>query len=114
MTLRRVAVTCHLVLVAALAASLLAEVSLTRLALAAIVTAPLLATLRGLVLGRRPIEQRLAVLLVAYIGGTSVEVVARAGGALGPSIALLAAALELGVLLGLIRRASPPARDARE
>jgi hypothetical protein len=45
---------------------------------------------------------------VAYIGGASVVVVARAGDALPFSVALLAAALELGLLLALIRRPAAP------
>jgi hypothetical protein len=47
--------------------------------------------------------QRLAVLLVAYVGGFSVEVVARSGDAPSQTIALLAAALELALTLALIR-----------
>jgi hypothetical protein len=113
MTLRGVAVTCHLVLVGTLAASLLTPPTWTRLALAVIVTAPLLATLRGLLRAQRTALQRLAVLLVAYVGGASVEVVARAGEALLVSLALLAAAVELGTLLTLIRRAGRRASSAR-
>ena len=65
---------------------------------------PLALTLRGLVAGRRPIQQRLAVLLVAYIGGISVEVVAQAGRMPLLSVTLFAAVLELGLLLALTRR----------
>jgi uncharacterized membrane protein len=102
--MRRVTIACHLTLIAALAAVLLAAPTMPRLAFAAIVLAPLLLVLRGLAAGRRTTEQWLAVLLVVYIGGTSVEVVARSGSAPLLAIALLAAVLELGLLLALIRR----------
>jgi hypothetical protein len=72
----------------------------------------LLLVLPGLMRGDRRIEQRLAVLLVPYVGGISMEVVARAGTALALNAALLAAVLELGVLLALIRHPrSPSARE---
>jgi hypothetical protein len=51
----------------------------------------------------------LAVLLVVYIGGISVEVVAQSGREPLLSVALLAAVLELGLLLALTRR--PAARE---
>ncbi len=109
LSLRRVTVGCHLLLIAALAASVLTTVTPVRLVLAALVLLPLLLTLRGLAAGRRAIEQRLAVLLVVYVGGTSVEVVAQSGSVPLVSAALLAAALELGLLLALTRR--PTARE---
>jgi hypothetical protein len=80
-----------------------------RLVVAAVVLLPLLLTLRGLAMGRRTTEQRLAVLLVVYVGGASVEVVAQSGSVPLLSAALLAAALELGLLLALTRR--PAARE---
>jgi hypothetical protein len=64
MFLRRATVGCHLLLITALAASVLATVTPWRVVLAAVVLLPLLLTLHGLVTGRRAIEQRLAVLLV--------------------------------------------------
>ena len=92
-------------LIATLALSVLSPPpTALRLALAVVVLLPLLLTLRGLWQGRRPVEQRLAVLLVVYIGGTSVEVVARSGGIPLLSAALLAAVLELGLVLALTRR----------
>jgi hypothetical protein len=109
MSLQRATLGCHLLLMAALAAALFATPTALRLALGGLLLLPLLLALRGLAAGRRPTLQRLAVLLVAYIGGLSVEVVARAGGAPLLSVALLAAVLELGLLLALIRR-----RVARE
>jgi hypothetical protein len=109
MFLRRATVGCHLLLITALAASVLTTVTPWRVVLAAVVLLPLVLTLHGLVTGRRAIEQRLAVLLVVYVGGASVEVVARSGSVPLLSAALLAAALELGLLLALTRR--PAARE---
>lgn len=104
MPLRLATVGCHVLLGAALAATILAAaVSPLRVAVAAVVTLPLLLTLRGLVLGRRSSEQRLCVLLVLYVGGAAAEVVAQAGAAPFASVALLAATLELALLLVLIR-----------
>ena len=104
MTLRLATVGVHVLLIAMLAFSVLVPPTALRLALAVVVLLPLLLTLRGLWQGSRPVEQRLAVLLVVYIGGTSVEVVARSGGMPLLSTALLAAVLELGLLLALTRR----------
>ena len=114
MRLRLVTIACHVLLIVALSASVLAPVSPTRLALALLLVTPLLATLRGLARAQRTALQYLAVLLVAYLGGASVEVVARAGDAPLVSVALLAAALELGLVLALIRRGRPPPPSARE
>jgi len=108
MPLRVVTILCQAVLIAAMAASVLTTATPARVGLALLLVAPLLATLPGLVRERRTTLQRLAVLLVAYIGGASVEVVARAGDAPLLNIALLAAALELGLALALIRRGRPP------
>jgi hypothetical protein len=106
MPLHRAVLLCHLLLVAALAASLLPPATAPRIVAALVVTAPLLVALRGLAQSRRKALPWLAVLLVAYIGGVTVEVVAR-GGASGPlNVALLAAVLELGLLLALIRRSN--------
>lgn len=108
MSLRRAALGCHLLLMAALAAATLPPTPL-RLAFAVLLLLPLLLSVRGLATGRRAVEQRLAVLLVAYVGGISVEVVARSGSAAILNGALLVAVLELGLLLMLTRR-----RAARE
>jgi hypothetical protein len=108
-SLRLATVGVHALLIGVLAASVLAQPTAPRLVLTAILLLPLLLTLRGLWAGRRAIEQRLAVLLVVYIGGISVEVVAQSGGRPLLSVALLAAALELGLLLALTRR--PAARE---
>jgi hypothetical protein len=108
MPLRLVAILCHAVLIAAIAVSVLSTLTPARVGLALLLVAPLLATLRGLVREHRTTLQRLAVLLVAYVGGTSVEVVARAGDAPLLSVALLAATLELGLILVLIRWGRPP------
>jgi uncharacterized membrane protein len=113
MQLRLVAWTCHALLCAALALGILAPAfSPLRAALTGLVLAPLLLVLPGLVRGDRRIEQRLTVLLVPYVGGISMEVVARSGTAFALNAALLAAVLELGMLLALIRRPrSPGARE---
>jgi hypothetical protein len=108
MSLRRATLACHVLLMAALAASIVATPTGLRVAAAVVLLLPLVLTLRGLSAGRRATERYLAVLLVAYIGGASVEVVATSGGARLLSAALLAGVLELGLLLTLIRR--PAAR----
>jgi hypothetical protein len=112
--MHRAAVGCHLLLIGFLAAGLLPPVTILRLVVVAVLAAPLLLTLRGLVEARRATLQRLAVLLVAYIGGLCVEVVARSGDAPALSVALLVAVLELGLLLPLTRRAQPNAPEHRE
>ena len=114
MPLARAIVGCHLLLSGALVASLLPPVSAPRVFVAALLLLPLALTLRGLWQSRRTTLQRVAVLLVAYIGGLSVEVVARLGSAPSFSIALLAAVLELGLVLSFIRRSTPSAQRARE
>jgi hypothetical protein len=112
MPLQRAVLICHLLLIAALAASLLPPANAWRVAAALAVTAPLLAALRSLTQSRRKALPWLAVLLVAYVGGVTIEVVARAGGSGPLNIALLAAAFELGLLLALIRRLNRSAREA--
>ena len=112
--LKRATVACHLLLIAALAACLLPPVTALRLVAAALLATPLLLTLRGLARESRACLQWLAVLLVAYIGGFCVEVVASAGRAPEANVALLAAVLELGLTLALIRRSAPIRPSARE
>jgi hypothetical protein len=107
------AVGCHLLLMGALAAGVLPPVTILRLAVVALLATPLLLTLGGLSAARRVTLQRLAVLLVAYIGGLCVEVVARSGEAPALTVALLAAVLELGLVLALTRRSLPSARADR-
>ena len=107
MPLRRAIVGCHLLLIGAVVASFVPPASAVRVCAAALLAAPLLLTLRGLAQGRRASLQAIAVLLVAYVGGLSVEVVARSGDALSESVALIVAALELGLVLALIRRSAP-------
>jgi len=112
--LLRATVGCHLLLIGALVACLLPPATALRIAVAALLALPLLLLLRGLAREQRTTLQRLTVLLVAYIGGLSVEVVARSGEALPFTIALLAAVLELALALALIRRSAravPPARE---
>lgn len=114
MRLRHAILGCHLLLIGALAASLVPPPTPARLVIAALVTLPLVMTLPGIVRERRVTLQRLTVLLVAYIGGLSVEVVARSGDTPSLSVALLGAALELVLALLLIRRSVPNAQRARE
>jgi hypothetical protein len=114
MLLRRATLGCHLFLIGSLVAGLVPPATPARLLAAALLSLPLLLTMRGAAQGERAVVQRLAVLLVAYIGGTSVEVVAHSGGALPFNIALLAALLELSLALALIRRSDPAAPRARE
>jgi uncharacterized membrane protein len=95
-------------------ASVLDTRTVARAALALALVAPLLVTLRGLVRGPRASLPWLAVLLVVYVGGASVEVIARGGHALPVNAMLLAAVLELALLLALIRRSRPRAPSARE
>jgi hypothetical protein len=114
MSLRHATLACHVLLIGALGAGALSTPTALRLFIALGLVLPLLLTLRGLARGRRATEQRLAVLLIAYIGGASVEVVAQAVNAPLVSIALLVAALELGLLLAVIRRSDPLAPSARE
>ena len=103
--LRIGAIVCHGSLAVALLLSILAAgITPVGLALVAASVAPLALTLRGLLRGYRATERWLAVLLVAYVGITCVEVVARGGSVPLLSIALLAAVLELGLLLVLIQR----------
>jgi hypothetical protein len=112
--LRLAAVGCHVILIGALVASLLPPATMLRVAVAALLALPLLLTLRGLVQARRATLQRLALLLVAYTGGACVEVVARSGDAHTFNVALLAAVLELGLVLALTRRSAPSAPRAPE
>ena len=111
--MRRALIGCHLLLIALLAASFVPPWSALRLAAAVLLAVPLLLALPGLLHARRTTLQWVAVLLVAYIGGLSVEVVARSGDAPAQSFALLVAALELGVTLAIGRRArgAPSARE---
>jgi Predicted membrane protein (DUF2069) len=109
------ALACHALLLVALASHIMGgERSPTRALLTVAAVTPLLLVLRGLVLGRRVALQRLAVLLVPYLGALSVEVVASPGRAAWLNAALLAAAIELGIVLGLSRRSSSAAPRARE
>ena len=115
MSLRIVAVVCHVLLAAALATSIvLTGISWLRIAAVVAVTLPLLLTLRGLIASVRTIEQRLCVLLVLYVGGAAVEVVAQSGTAPLANAALVTAALELALVLVLIRRQPRRAPVARE
>jgi uncharacterized membrane protein len=109
--IRNAAIGCHVLLVALLAAEILTPVpTAVRLTIAIVVAAPLLATLPGLIRDSRAAERWLAALLIPYIGGLCVEVVAHAGAAPLLAAALLAAVAEIAFLLALSRRP----RAARE
>jgi hypothetical protein len=106
---------CHAALVIAIAALVYRAASsvLAGIALALLAVAPLLTTFRSLATPSRA-RAWAAVLLVAYVGGTSVEVVATSGAARLASLALLTAAVELAFLLALIRRSPAPPQVSRE
>jgi hypothetical protein len=113
--LHAVVLGCHAALALAVGA-LIYTAAASRLAgilLAMVAIAPLLASFRSLATsaGARP---WIALLLIAYAGGASIEVVASSGAAYLASVALLTAALELGVLLALIRRSRPRPQASRE
>ena len=113
MQLRHTVVACHALLIVALVASLMPPVTALRALGALALASPLLVSLRALHQLRRAALPWLAVLLVAYIGGLSVEVVARSGAAPSLDVALLAAVLELGLILAVIRRSARSAQSAR-
>lgn len=113
-SLQRAILGCHALLAIALVTGVLQPVTAARVVVAVSLALPLILAAHGLVLGRRATLQRLAVLLVAYIGGLSVEVVASLGSAYTLAVALLAAALELGLLLAFIRQTAPRQPRARE
>jgi uncharacterized membrane protein len=105
--LHRAALLVHTALLAAVAGA----VGLSpgpRLAVAAAAAAPLLLAVPGLLRRRRAAYQWLAVGLVLYVGAASVEVVAASGQARAAALVLLAALVELGLLLALIRGVRPP------
>lgn len=113
--LRIAVIVCHVLLAGTLAASIVVPTaSWLRIGLGVAITLPLISTVRGLVLNLRATQQRVSVLLVLYVGGTAVEVVAHSGAAPLANMALLTAALELALLLVLIRRQARLASAARE
>jgi uncharacterized membrane protein len=110
--LRLAALGCHALLAVALTATVLRHgATPIAMLLSGLLAAPLLLTWLGLLRGRRNVERWLALLLVPYAGGAAVEVVATAGTAAASGAALLAALLEIGLLLAIIRRA-PQRRQA--
>lgn len=110
--LNAVVLACHALLAVAVGALVYTAASspLAGSVLALAAAAPLLATLHGLATSTRT-RPWVALLLVVYAGATSVEVVATSGAVTLASGALLAAVLELSVLLVVIRRSriQPPA-----
>jgi uncharacterized membrane protein len=82
---------------------------LAGLSLAVMLLAPLALTAPGLLAGRRYVLQILLILLVAYIGGGIVEVIAARGGWLA-ALGFALACLEFGLVLTIARRPIPRAR----
>jgi hypothetical protein len=113
--LNAVVLGCHAVLAAAVGTLVYSAAASPRagLALALVAIAPLLATFRGVATSAAA-RSWVALLLVLYAGGMSIEVVASSGAAHVASVALLTAVLELGLLLAIIRRSRPRSRAARE
>jgi hypothetical protein len=110
--LRLLVLACHVTLLALLAAGILRDgTTIGHLLGTAVVVLPLALTLRALAAAHKETQRWLAVLLIPYAGGLSVEVVARAGDATLLDAGLLVVVLELGLLLALIR---DPASTARE
>src|SRR5690606_18396342 len=83
-----------------------------RAVLVAAGAAPLVLAIPGLYRGRRYTFRWLALALVAYAGLAATEVVASLGTSVAASIALLAALIELGLLLS--RSGATPPRATRE
>lgn len=102
--MRAAVLTCHVVLLLGIATLTLgvAVPAGVSLALLGAAIAPLALALPGLWAARRYTHQWLAVLLVAYIGAAIVEVVATATPS--AAVTLLAALVELALLLSFIRR----------
>lgn len=87
---------------------LMAEFAIVlRVVLAAALAVPLLLAVPGLAELRRATYQWLMLLLVIYIGMAVLEVVATLGASVFGSAALLAALIELAVLVRLIRMPDP-------
>jgi uncharacterized membrane protein len=102
--LRRAALCCHAALVVAILGSAVRATSFGAAAATALAAAPLMATLPGLLAGRRRAASWTALLTVIYAAAATVEIVARAGAAPFATGALLAALGELGLLFALSRR----------
>lgn len=98
--------TTHIVLLIVASATVLELASPWRIkaALLCAVIAPLAAASHGISTRRRYTYQWLSVVLVIYIGAASVEVIA--AGSLTATLTLLAALVELSLLISSIRRAA--------
>jgi uncharacterized membrane protein len=109
LAVHRAAVGAHLTLILLVIAwSATATLPLAgRLGAALAGTLPLVLGLPGLLGARRYTCQWLAVALVLYAGGAVVEVVATAGRAYLPALVLLAALLDLGLVVILSRALRP-------
>lgn len=100
-------------LLVASAAWLLARPSpeLWLILLTAVMIAPLLFAIRGLIRERIDTYRWLSLVLVIYIGAGSTEVVASQRTSAAAVVVMLAALAELGVLLTMIRNAPSARRE---
>jgi len=104
---------CHIVLLVASAAWLLARPSpeLWLILLTAVMIATLLFAIRGLIRERINTYRWLSLVLVIYIGAGSTEVVASQRTSAAAVVVMLAALAELGVLVTMIRNAPSARRE---
>jgi hypothetical protein len=106
---------CHLALLTAVAGSIL-RTGLPRPWLEILLTLaslPLLLTFPAVARDRRPVYPWLSLALVCYAGAATVEVIATSGTAVLSTLVLLAALLELGLLLLLLRSTTDAPRTGR-
>ena len=110
------AIGCHLLLLVSVAAMLYRAVDVTpwRQIAISIGALPLLATLPGLLAGRRRAMLWLSLLLVVYSGAAVTEAVASGGANRLAGLAALLAVVEIGVLPILSRRRSGGPPEDRE
>ena len=104
---------CHVVLLVASAAWLLARSSpqLWLILVTAVMIAPLLFAIRGLIREQIDTYRWLSLVLVIYIGAGSTEVVASQRASAAAVVVMLAALAELSVLVTMIRNAPSAQRE---
>lgn len=104
---------CHVVLLVASAAWLLARSSpqLWLILVTAVMIAPLLFAIRGLIREQVDTYRWLSLVLVIYIGAGSTEVVASQRASAAAVVVMLAALAELSVLVTMIRNARSARRE---
>ena len=104
---------CHIVLLVASAAWLLEQPSLELwlILLTAVLIAPLLFAIRGLIRDQVDTYRWLSLVLVIYIGAGSTEVVASQRASAAAVVVMLAALAELSVLVTMIRNAPSARRE---